>query len=409
MTGSDRNEGEWPATLRDLLAGQARVRLATPEDNDQILAFFQHMTMKVRGLALRYDRSPNYFAHLQHQGRRQVVVLFFYADGALGGVAALGLNPVFVAGQVQWAGYFSDLRIGPALGRILGRHWAEFFAQCLRHLQTLAEPDACRFLYFAVLDQNQGALRSIARNRTPMTARALIKYESVNLLARVPLLWRVGLGRAARQFQVRQATLEDLPRLRVFLERQNRDHLFGGAFSHEGGDELDRRLAQWEGLRLEGFILAEARDTGQLVGCLNPWAPRSSRRLVVAELPWFLRRVGDVLPLFGKKRIREGDALDTLYLSHLEVATGLAPAHRRGILALMLAHLFNQGLDRQAHLVTFFDYPGPAALAQGLHGYLAQRTPATLYQAIAREDLETGLDLARLPAGTVPAFEPGLA
>ena len=205
MTGSDRNEGEWPATLRDLLAGQARVRLATPEDNDQILAFFQHMTMKVRGLALRYDRSPNYFAHLQHQGRRQVVVLFFYADGALGGVAALGLNPVFVAGQVQWAGYFSDLRIGPALGRILGRHWAEFFAQCLRHLQTLAEPDACRFLYFAVLDQNQGALRSIARNRTPMTARALIKYESVNLLARVPLLWRVGLGvrrgssRCARQ------------------------------------------------------------------------------------------------------------------------------------------------------------------------------------------------------------------
>jgi len=401
-------EGGQGMAWADMLAGFDRVRFATPDDNERILSFFAQAHMNVGGLALRYDRTPDFFAHLRHQGRKFFVLLFLNDDGSVGGVASLSLNPVFVEGRIQWAGYLSDLRTSPEMSRGTRGQWRGLLAFFLQHLHALVATEPCRYAYLAILDANRDALRALGGSRSDLRLRPLVHYEAVNLLARIPLLWRAGLGEPGRRFRVRGATPEDLPRLRTFLGRQSQGHLFGFAFGEGAVDELDRRLAQWDGFRLDAFLLAEERETGRLVGCLNPWQPRTGRRLVVERLPWFLRLLGVVLPVFGKPGIREGSAVDLLYLTCLEVETRLEPRARRGILALMVAELYDQGLDRQAHLVSFFAFR-PLDLGGGLHGYLAQRTPATLYQALHRDRLEGGLDLVALPEEEVPGFEPGLA
>jgi hypothetical protein len=395
---------EW----EDLLTGFDRVRFATQEDNPSILAFFSGIRMMAGGMALGYDRTPDFFAHPRNQSRKHVVALFINDDGTLGGVATLGLNPVYVDGRLQWAGYLTDLRISPAMSRATRRQWRRFYGTFLLHAPALGEDGSSLFVYFAVLDANRDAVRALTGGRSAVASRELARYESVNLLARVPLLWRAGLKEPARHYRVRQASPEDLPALRAFLGRQARGHLFGHAFGEPASDELDRRLAQWDGLRTDSFILAEDRTTGSLAGCMSPWKPGTGRKLVITKLPPLLRFLGAVLPLLGRRRVREGEALEILYLSHLEIGTGLEIRQRRGILALMVAHVFGRGLHRPAHMVSFFDFRN-AALAHGLRGYLAQRVPGTLYQAIHRERLEAGLDMARLAEGEVPGFEVGIA
>jgi hypothetical protein len=426
--------------LSDVLAKYPAFRVATVADNDRILEFFGRVAMDLSSLVLRYDRSPDFFALLRQQAEKAIVLV---ADGPEGRIAALGticLRRVYVGGEPVQAGYLSDLRVGPELARRARLQWRKAYAEILEKAPDIEELEGCRYFYSAVLDQNRAAVQALTKPDAEIYYRELARYRSVHLFTRLPWRGRTGAGRRAEKargatagkagfargalsidgYAVRRATGADLPRLREFLHRQNRERLFGHVFGRGGGsgeassdrgavsyDELDRRLGSWDGLRIESFWVAEDAQ-GRLAGCVNPWTSHSARRMMAQRVPAYLGLLGRAMPLLGKSAIGAGRALDLLYLSHLELESSLPIEERRWIFRALLEQVFRLPEARRAHLVSFLDWDDESLKPALGRDFLFTEVPATFFQVVHRNRELDWKGLTTRP-GRPPAFEISIA
>ena len=119
--------------------------------------------------------------------------------------------------------------------------------------------------------------------------------------------------------------------------------------------------------------------------------PRSAR---------VLRAVANVLRP-GAQVPGEGESLNALYLTHLEVADDLAPERRLAVFRAILAAVYEHYLKAPAtpwHMVGFADF-NDWSFAPALRGYVCYREPATLYPIEAR--------LARFLLSAIQLQSPG--
>ena len=386
--------------LAELVSQFPGARLAAPEDNAQILEFFERAPMQARAFDVQYRRRPDFFRLLRYQSDRAFVIVSEDDRGRVRSVGTVSLRPGWVDGQPTTVGYLGDLRI--SLDRVVSSKWRTLFAALVTRAPEVEELADCTGWFTAVIDDNRPALAALTRASSAAARRARPSQPTLvpigpftmrNLIMRVPLARRAGAGGA---WQLRQAQAPDLATLSAFFEQENR----GLPFGFRG--ELTRRLSRWDGLSILDFVYA-ADDRGVLA-CMAPWSPGTAKQTVVSRVPAALRWFGRAARLLPSPPLRvpdSGEPLRMLYLTHLTFAARLAPGTRQAVFRSMLDHLFDRWRGADWHAVALCDFQA-WDLGHALRAFVQQTVPITVYEVVPPGHVHT--ETALRPSGP-PAFE----
>ncbi|MEP7347141.1 MAG: hypothetical protein ABI877_17860, partial [Gemmatimonadaceae bacterium] len=143
-------------------------RLATPADNERILAFFDRAPMQTSSFALLYRRSPDFFRLLRCQGERAHVLISVDDRGELRGLGSISLRAGWVDGSATTVGYLGDLRIG--FHRESIAHWRRLYSDVIARSCEIEELADCTHWLTTILDDNRLARRTLASGRADAPA-----------------------------------------------------------------------------------------------------------------------------------------------------------------------------------------------------------------------------------------------
>lgn len=266
--------------MTGVAVGGLVVRPMERGDNPAVCAQFARVTME-SDVVLSVRREPDFEALYRLQSRDWLTVVI-ELDGAIEGVGTIVIRDGYVGGEVRRVGYLGDLRLSP---RLQGRMLLERFYGAL--LEDVRVRYGCELFLTSVIATNERALRALARE-TPRSRHAgRPRYTPVgdfDIRSLHLLLPRRVEPSAVR---VRRAALADVPALARLLDADARSRPFGFVFSVP---ELERRLAEWPGLAVESFYVAES-GAGELAGCIALWDAAPVKRMVVSAYRGPMRRV----------------------------------------------------------------------------------------------------------------------
>ncbi len=199
--------------LNDLLGRHPLCHLGTPEDNEKILKFYQTVPMKGSKLAIRYDRSPDFFKFLECHSDTFFVFWFGTSD-VVEGIGTVVLRPGYVNGESTTVGYLGDLRFNN--NRRMALAWRKFYSDLLKSAPFIEEFNGVRHFLTAIMDENKSASNAL-NNNAKNTFQYVPKssYEMINIFKRKPfqkksfpsivVSWSSADGRLVAQRHVGQA------------------------------------------------------------------------------------------------------------------------------------------------------------------------------------------------------------
>jgi hypothetical protein len=366
----------------DIASYVARIpssRLATPADNERVLAFYRKLSMAGGMFNIQFVKDPDYFRFLDYEGTPHYVLLVENDDGDIEGMAALVVRSSYVDGKIEKVSHFSDLRFMRKRERKTTLDWKDLMRTFCEDGHTIDQLDGCRYFLGSFIMANEFARNAFTSLETPFDISEVANYSMVNLVGRRPLKW-AGVKRRghAMAVDVSRGTEADRDELRAFLDRQNKRRHLGFVYSGEA-NELDRRLRTWDGFSMASFFIA--RDaTGRIVGCFGAWDHSAGRRIIVDNFPTSLAMALKVAKRLGKNVPRPGDELRILYLTTLEIEHDLDKGARGAVMNAMLDSLYESGITADFHMVSYCDYTNESLLDAVESSYFTQKTPTLLYQ-----------------------------
>ena len=310
-------------SIYELLNEYSHLRVATEADNEEILEFCAGVTMNTSTMALRYDRTPDYFAFLKEQSRDFFVFAFLNKDGSIGGIASVVLKQQYVKGKLTSLAYLCDLRTAPQLYRLARVQWRTCYSRVVAGCRNIKEFQNCQYFYSAVFADNQIAQDALVKKQRHYVYRELGSYDAISLIYRKP--WQRIPQQPAR-YRVDHCSDNDIGDLRKFLHQQAKAKVFGENFAADqaADDELQRRLQSWDNFSLSSFIVVRSTASGEIIGCVAPWLQEKSRRLVVSKLSRSLLLLSRISPLMGRSRLAADGVVRVLSLTHFEIASSLS-------------------------------------------------------------------------------------
>jgi hypothetical protein len=359
--------------LAELVARYPNARLATPADNERILAFFERTPMRAAAFEVQYLRRPDFFKLLRYQSDRAFVLLTEDDARGVRSVATASLRPGWVDGRPTTVGYLGDLRV--AFDRVFSRAWRQLFADLVTRTHEIEELADCTHWFTTIIDGNRAALAALTNDHRPdqPSLVPIGPFTMRNLIMRLPL---VGSRSSAGHWHVCDASERDRADLTTFFEEENRHVPLGFR------GELTRRMSCWDGLSIADFVYA-ADDRG-IVGCVAPWSPSAAKQTVVSRVPTALRLVGRGARVFPSPPVRvpePGEPLRTPYLTHLTFASRLAPEARARVFRSMLDRLFDRWRGADWHSVALCDFEA-WNLGRRLRGFVQMTVPITVYAVV---------------------------
>ncbi len=346
-------------------AGLLTLRRATPADGPALCELFARVPMETE-LALSIRRDPDFSALLRLQSADWECWVA-EEEGRVEAMASLVFRDGYLGGEIRRVGYLGDLRLSPA---VQGRHLLNRV-----YGPTLAESAAargCVASLTAVIASNQRALRALTvqnrRQRGMPRYTPLRDFRIRNVHLTLPRLPRRGA------FRVRRAAHADIPALAAFLDADARRRPFGQPMPESG---LRRRLAEWPGLSIESFYLAEDRG-GALVGCLAVWDAAPVKRTVVAAYRGKMRRIKTTYDLAARllrfPRLPDpGEEMRYLYATHQAV-----PSDDPAVLRALLHRVYADHRKTGYVLLSFF-VPEGDPMEPAFRGFQFTDLPARLF------------------------------
>jgi hypothetical protein len=380
-----------------ILEKYPNIRLATVEDNVEILNFTKSIPMRAGLLSLRYERSPDYFAQTRIQGDFAFVLVLSH-DGVICGVTAISVKKIYCNGRSAQTGYFSDLRIKPNLPSSIRAQWRGVYYEIVNNFKVIDELASCDFLYAVVFSENQRMQQIFSDQSVPVIHEKIGEFWTYNLLARLPRLFRLKNTKipVKNGLKVRYAKVSDLSALKQHLNKENHPRALGHYFSGAKEDEFEKRLDKWDDFDIASFIVTE-NSMGEIVGCVYPWSAASTKRLIVDSLPTSITLLGQLMPLFGKPTISIGHELKVLYLTHLEISSFYSDQERQTIFESMLDFIYENNQHRDFHMMSFADFTvRPVAGGLKHKGFLAHRILSSVFQIIPKSHGTDPFRISRL-------------
>ncbi len=375
--------------LAEVLAPYKNFEVASESENREILEFFHSMTMDTPAMSLRYDRGDDFFGYLYEQCEKCVVITMKNDDGSIHGLGSIALIRHYMAGNSQVCAYLGDLRISPKLNAKVRVKWKQCYADVISKFSEIEEFKGIKYLYSAILDDNLAAMKSLLKNNDRIIYHPLTTYETLNIYGKNPLL---KISRS--KLKVEKVDF-DLVKHLLFSEMKSQG--FHYDFSNAEYSELDRRMRTWQNFSQNSFI-SVTRTNGEVVATCAPWIC-GTKKLVVTKISSFYQFLGKkIFPFFGIPKMKEGEEIKILYLTHLTFKEELTPAEKTSALCLLVNEVLKTRRS-DFHLVSFFNYP---CYEIGALPFFYQSTKATLYQVMSDVQYEQE-DFIEL-AGHPPAF-----
>lgn len=369
------------------LAPGLDLRLATRADNPAILTFVEQHAMRA-GLAVRFDRSPDFFALLDAHSERHETWLLLQRERVLG-MGSIVTRLGYIDGAAEPVAYVGELRMSPR--RTAAGLWRTLLSE---RAAALRAEHGARYGFCCIIRDNRLARAAVLRLRGESLRFSRLRgYSSVAILARKPWARRTGAG-----LTVRRAVEADAEPLRAFLDEHSRRQPFGVVFDKP---TWQHRLRGWPGFGIESFYLA-VDASGATLGCLAPWDRTAIARTVIESMPRPLNLLrlayNGFAPLTHKPAIRIGDGtcLPDIVLTHVCVAN-----RDSSVFAALLDAAYRDAAatGRYATLSLCLFEADP--LTPALEAYWHHRVPMDVYWL--------ALDRAApsLPAsvGRIPGFE----
>lgn len=165
------------ATMNDILEKFSHIRLASEEDNQAILDFYNNESMQTGGESISFARTPDFFEFYRLSAKKYWLFLFLNKDLSIGGVGGVLRHERYVNGELKPLAYFCDLRISPKAHRIAKLQWRKFFPEVINILPKLSPEEYCETAYTAILAANEAAINSLTKGGRGITYRFIGKYK----------------------------------------------------------------------------------------------------------------------------------------------------------------------------------------------------------------------------------------
>ncbi|MFO8047448.1 MAG: hypothetical protein R6U29_00310 [Desulfosudaceae bacterium] len=394
-------------------------RIMTPEENREILDFYNSISMSSEKFTVITRKEPDYFRFLKYVSDRHFFIGFPNADGHLEGMAVLIVRPCYINGKPDLVGHFLDLRFKRRRERTITADWKDLALGFTRRGRDIEELNGCRLFHGSYITTNIYATAAIGEDKTakkekkatdsgaeskkaPDKAGAgaaassgspveafqvsnLATYQAVNIYARKPgkALGLGGFKRSSGAFTVSRGREEDRQQLGEFLDKQNRSKTFGYIYAGES-DELERRRRDWDGFTMASFFIARD-ESGEIVGAFGVFDPGAGRQLYIDKIPAEKALLAKAGKMVGLKVPEPNKKIDILYLTTFELDHHLSGEERLDVFDRLLEALYQSGLPGDYHIVSFCDYSRQSLLEVVQKGYMYDATPVLLYQLHAPE------------------------
>jgi hypothetical protein len=357
--------------LGEIFSRYPSLSLARPEQNAEILSYFERSTMEGSGLSLWYDRTPNFFSFLKDQSDTYFVVLARGRNDVLRGLGSLIIRPGYINGRKTTVGYLGDLRM--KLDRRVAGDWRGWVGDIAKHKSQIRELNGCEGILTAIMDRNENARRNLlSKAALPFRYDPLISYRMQNLLWRKP--WsklRLLKDRTKGTGETIEAggSLEELI---LFLDQDAKSRPYGYVYD----SELPRRLRTWENFSLGDFITIRSGD--KIVATTALWAPKTSKRIIINKVSAPVGIGLKALSAATNRTLEVGEPLEVLYLTHLAVADGSADDRQRWF-QLLVEAAWEKAIARRAAFLSHCDFVNEP-LGKSLKGFVSVFEPMTLFE-----------------------------
>ena len=368
------------------------VREAAPADNAAKCDLFARVTME-SDVVLSVRRDPDFDALYRLQSD-EWLSLVIESDGVVEGTGSVVIRDGYVGGELRRVGYLGDLRFSP---RLQGRMLLERLYRTV--LEEVRDRHGCELFLTSVIASNTRALRALTRDTARARRSGRPRYVPVGDFDIRSLHLLLPRFAERSELAVRRATSADVPALARLIDEDQRARPFGFVFA---GGELERRLAEWPGLSVDSFYVAEDRG-GAVVGCLALWDADPVKRMVVTAYRGSMRLVrnayGAVARLVSAPPLPQaGGMLRYLYVTH-QVVQGNDPA----ILRALLSRAYRDVRGRGYHFLSVCA-PHGGPLEPAFRGFSKTNLAARLF-VVALPDVDVS---AVTGARAWPGFEMAL-
>ncbi len=350
-----------------------------PELDRKLAQFYSAQLTEAGDIILGESRGGS-FAKLLRLRAERGFILRAESQGTIHGVASVCVRPGYIGGEPKRIAFLGDLRI--EFERDLLRGWRRVYGDLLEVLREWPEAGGVAGCLTAVVHSDERAVRALVEPHrlSPYRYRPLGEFRVVSVLGKVPF---GGFGNAPfrqRGFRIVEADPGDLGRLIGFLDSQHRARPFGEIFA----DELPRRLREWPDFSLRRFLIVED-GMGRIRGATAPWSPGEAKRWYAEKLPTRLAWLGRTLAHLPRTRFYrpprisgEGEAVEALFLTHLELDFHATRAEREAWLAALIERAIERHAAEAWNALVFVDFKDDP-LEGALRGFYCHSIDASLY------------------------------
>lgn len=288
-------------------------RIATRDDNDELLSFFNSTSMQTSATQIHYLREPDFFKFLELSSDKYFV--FINSDGPIRFIGTLTLRSGYINGQLGQIAYLGDLR--SKLGIKMSTIWKNALAELIINIKNIQEFNA-DIILTAMMKDNQKAKLALHNSSNKFFYHKLCNYEMVNLLS--PLIFK-SHDAVAVAFEADSIELDH------FITTQGSRKMFG-------------HTAEFQ-KKLKGKNIV-VRQTGQIIAYAKLFSPSPFKDILLIKLPKILQLLNRAASLMTKVP-QIGSKMDIQYLNFLtfDLNTNQAKILQSMISFLKLNNIFS--------------------------------------------------------------------
>jgi len=342
-------------TMSNFLNDYPHIRLARPEDNEQLLIFVKKIKMVTHQTILTHKREPDFFAFSRLSGNQSLIFIMENQDKSIGGYGMLSKKKVYIEGELKTVGYLTDIRISDSLHRQTRFEWRSLYHEMLKNKHLIEEIADCSCFYSIIMGDNQQSLNAFTKGKRGVIYRNFCNFKSVNILFRYNIFKKINDLEVRENYIVNAASEDDLPEIRNFLHSENKNKTFGYNFCADGEDELMKRFRNWDQFSISSFILVRDKSN-KIVACTAPQMFSSHKSLIIEKLNFKFRLLGLVAGMLGLPKLVKGEELKICFLTHLEISSHLSFLIRKKIFLLIIEYWFRHKPSKAHHMLSFYDY-----------------------------------------------------
>lgn len=358
--------------LVDLLQRQDRIiPYEKSQHEEAIFNLLDSKPMKLPGMDLIYDRRPNFEDLLSIQAQN-IQSFVGVKSKQLLGFFSISWGSRYYNGEEKIVSYIGDFRTQHP--RQAATLWRQFYPAFI----SKTRQQGIDYHLTAILKDNKIAIKNLVESGKDLGFHYnFIKTtHMINILGKIPFLG------TAKTINILNATVDDEAALIEFLDKENKNKIFGFCFKHS---EWNFRKMKWPSFELKNFKLVKSTE-GKIIAVCLPWSPSVYKRMIAKNVGFFMKSFLLLLRLFKVNVPQENKAIETLYLTHLTFASDLSRDQKAKILYSFVMDMFRQKI-LTFHMISYADEE-QLAKSHVMKCFFQQDTPVNFYVVRANDQME---------------------